>query len=104
MALKSQNSESARLRGATTSGEASAPRAFWIWTTSCVGGGGQREDGVVASVLRHGRLPSRMMLSPSSLKIWFAVVARIGSYRCNSRTKCVCGGGGGPPGSIWGGL
>ena len=48
--LKSQNSESARLRVATTSGDPLAPRAFCTCTTSVWS-------------------PARMMLSPSSANV-----------------------------------
>lgn len=81
-ATKSQNSLSERLRTAPTSGEPLAPRAFWIWITYCCGGAGHRV--VLLTVFMHGPgsasglgvgfgiATSRMILSPSSLKIWFA--------------------------------
>src|SRR6516164_8622363 len=88
IALKSQNSLSASLRRLATSGEPLFPRAFCTATTKCPkSGGGVRlggGHGLLGFVVRQARLLARMILSPSSAKIWFAVVARIGLYRCNS--------------------
>src|SRR6202034_2786291 len=62
VASKSQNSESARLRGATTNGVPFVPRAFCTCTTSWGGAASHS----IWSVLTQGRLLAKIMLSPSS--------------------------------------